>query len=259
MWRQMSELERELRLISRNASRAVVPIMAWSRDFPKGGAGVIGTAFFINEKGYFFTANHVFDSFPSDKFTFSLSIHDFESGGRATTSLHFECIERNSDYDLALCRSEQFEHLWKIRNGVEGGSGPPELMRFDLDTLSFKVDKPIQGSFAVVIGFPLSSWNSTVLLGTVAATQTVNPNAPRTPAGQTALLQIAVPANKGNSGSPVIEMESKKVIGIIIKVLPALLLVEGAAPAVLNSGIALAAPAEWAIEILRKHGLMPEN
>ena len=62
--------------------------------------------------------------------------------------------------------------------------------------------------------------------------------------------------NKGNSGSPVIEVKSGKVIGLIIQEIPAPLFsgFENL-PMSQNSGIALAAPAEWVIQILKKHNV----
>jgi S1-C subfamily serine protease len=124
---------------------------------------------------------------------------------------------------------------------------------------------PQTGRFVVVSGFPLGSWTPTVQVGMVAATENVNPN------GMSAgvirkdgrsLLQISVYANHGNSGGPVIDLTTGKVIGVIDQLVPAPLQLGG--QQILNpstfsaSGIMLAVPAKWVETLLERNHIKSE-
>ncbi len=115
----------------------------------------------------------------------------------------------------------------------------------------------VTGQFVVLAGFPLGSWNPAIQLGTIAATETVSPNAGRVPAGQRELLQISVSGNKGNSGSPVVSLRTGDVVGVVIQEIPAPLYsnIESPLPFGQSSGIMLAAPASWIQELLKKHNV----
>jgi S1-C subfamily serine protease len=80
--------------------------------------------------------------------------------------------------------------------------------------------QPVTGEFVALAGFHLGSWNPTIQFGTVAAVRTISPNAGRVPAGQCDLLQISASGNKGNSDSPVIDLDTEKVIGVIVQAEP---------------------------------------
>lgn len=114
------------------------------------------------------------------------------------------------------------------------------------------------GRFVVIAGFPLGSWNPTVQLGTVAATETINPTGGSVPAGQRALMQINIAGNKGNSGSPVIELRTGKVIGVIIQAVASPLFTpnDTVLPLAQSSGIMLAVPASWVQDLLNRHHLV---
>ena len=77
------------------------------------------------------------------------------------------------------------------------------------------------------------------------------PEAPiaRLPKDTSELLQVSVSANHGNSGGPVIDLNSGLVVGVILSIVPAPLAIGGQqilSPSSFDmSGIMLAAPAKW--------------
>ncbi len=249
----MPSLQEDLKRVAASTQGAVVAVMAWPKNFPNEIGGVTGSAFFINEDGYFLTAAHVLSGFPPERGTLTVVVIQKTMGGQI--GLHFEVIEKDTIHDIALCRAIGFQEYWKRRDPK-----PPDNPGFYLGTLKLKGEKPPVGTIIALAGFPLGSWNPTFQVGIVSATETINPNLPGVPAGRKPLLQIGVTANKGNSGSPVIEVDSGEVIGIIIQEIPAPMLSNvPELPFAQNSGVALAAPAEWAIELLRKHQITSSN
>lgn len=157
----------------------------------------------------------------------------------------FHVVEKDERHDLALCKIENFSV--KKARALKPTNHP-------IATLAISSETVQQGQLVVVSGFPLGSWNPAVQLGSIAATETVNP-APwmRVPAGQRELLQVSVGANKGNSGGPVISLRTGKVIGVIIQLVPAPVLSPGPVMAMQNSGIMLAVPASWIRDLLARH------
>lgn len=77
---------------------------------------------------------------------------------------------------LALCRIKNFS-----TKRSSGTSKPTDHPVAALDISSETIQ---QGQFIAIAGFPLGSWNPTVQLGTIAATETVNPNVQGVPAGR---------------------------------------------------------------------------
>ena len=92
--------------------------------------------------------------------------------------------------------------------------------RHPFASLGIASNPPETGDLALVTGFPLGSWTPTVQLGLVAAVETLYPP-PTPPLGvhkdSGHLLQISVSANHGNSGGPVIDLVTGKVIGVYCK------------------------------------------
>jgi len=242
-------LQEDLKRVAASTQGSVVAVMAWPKNFPDEIGGVIGSAFFISDEGHFLTAAHVLSAFPPERGTLTIVVIQKTMGGQV--GVHFEVVEKDVAHDIAFCRANGFQNLWSRRD-----PHPPDNPGFYLGTLKLKAEKPPAGTIVATAGFPLGSWNPTFQVGTISATETINPNLPGVPAGQRPLLQIGVTVNMGNSGSPVIEVDSGKVIGIIIQEIPAPLVSNVPnLPVAQNSGVALAAPAEWAIELLRKHNI----
>jgi S1-C subfamily serine protease len=243
-------LEKHLIKVAHNIEWAVIPLMYWG---PNGTtpdkAGVVGTGFLINDDGYFITAAHVLALYKADSPQLGAVIRQNKFGGG---SRWFEVIEKDESHDLALCRIIGYTaHLPKDFNREH-----PDIY---IPFASVRVAKEAvkTGQFIVLAGFPLGSWNPAIQLGTIAATETVSPNAGRVPAGQRELLQISVSGNKGNSGSPVISLRTGDVVGVVIQEIPAPLYssIETPLPFGQSSGIMLAAPASWVQELLRKHNV----
>lgn len=121
------------------------------------------------------------------------------------------------------------------------------------------------GLFVLVSGFPLGSWTPAIQFGLLSAIETRYPEAPiaRLPKDTFELLQISVSANHGNSGGPVIDLRSGRVVGVILSIVPAPLAIDG--QQIWNdrsydmSGIMLAAPAKWINALLLRHGLKSEG
>jgi len=251
--RHIPSLQEDLRRVAASTQGAVVAIMAWPKNFPDEIGGVTGSAFFINEEGYFLMAAHVLSGFPAERGTLTVVLIQKTVGGQI--GVHFEVVEKDTARDIALCRAIGFQDYWKRRD-----PNLPDNPGFYLGTLKLKTEKPPVGTIIALAGFPLGSWNPTFQVGILSATETINPNLPGVPAGRGPLLQIGVTANKGNSGSPVIDVESGKVIGIIIQEIPAPLLLNAPnLPFAQNSGVALAVPPEWAVQLVKKHNVtLPE-
>jgi S1-C subfamily serine protease len=102
----------------------------------------------------------------------------------------------------------------------------------------------------------------------VAATRTIYPNGIqfegatiRKDRGD--LLQISVSANHGNSGGPVIDLNSGQVIGVIDQFVPGPVQINGKQildPSTFSaSGIMLAAPAKWIEALLEKNHIKSEG
>jgi S1-C subfamily serine protease len=161
----------------------------------------------------------------------------------------YNVVEVDRTHDIALCLAPAYSGaLERIAQNPNDPTNP------DLGQLELSPTTPPAGTIVAVMGFPLGSWNPSFQVGVISATETVNPSAPGVPAGTNELLQIGVTANKGNSGSPVIEVKSGKVIGMIIQEMPAPLF--SPTPNLAfgqNSGIAFAVPAKWIIGLLEKH------
>jgi S1-C subfamily serine protease len=244
-----TQLEKQILKTARNVEYAVMPMMYWGPHADNGSdAGVVGSGFLINDEGYFITAAHVLSVYVPNSGQLTATRRSRNGDG---AGLWFDVIEKDEQHDLALCKLKGFvAHFPKsILAQLQKGSEQP------FASLAVSAEKPETGRFILIAGFPLGSWNPAVQLGTVAATQTVNPNIPGVPAGRRELLQISVSGNKGNSGCPVIDLRSGRVIGVIIQemVSPLYSSVQGPLPFGQSSGIMLAAPAHWIQELLERH------
>jgi len=156
----------------------------------------------------------------------------------------FDLIEKDDARDLALCKTT-IPLKFIAQKGNPGTEMP-------IASLRISSAQPFTGGFIAIAGFPLGSWSPAIQFGTLAATTTTNPNAGRVPAGQRELLQIGASGNMGNSGSPVVDLDTGDVIGVIVQAEPAPLFtpVQGA-PFAQSSGIMLSVPASWVRDLLK--------
>jgi S1-C subfamily serine protease len=261
------------------ASYAALPIYAWvDHSVPgqegKFGAVVIGTGFVVNNQGDFITAGHVASTTEMGSGTNKLKVRltvGLRQKKAGISGVSFKVVELDSDHDLALCHVElrglTFAEtgLQKIAHPEQPGGLTAEEMSQPFASLAIDQNAPRAGRFILVSGFPLTSWTPAIQFGLLSATETRFPDAPiaRLPKDTSELLQISVSANHGNSGGPVIDLRSGRVVGVILSIVPAPLVLDG--QQIWNdqgfemSGIMLAAPAKWINALLSRHGVKSEG
>ena len=150
----------------------------------------------------------------------------------------------------------------RARQPFEQDAPPAKDLARPFASLAISRRAPQVGRFAVVSGFPLGSVSPTIQLGLVSAVLTHYPSETPivgVPKDGSFLLQISVSGNHGNSGGPVIDLNSEEVIGLILQIVPAPLAVGGPLhydPGAFDmSGIMLAAPALWIESMLARHNI----
>lgn len=236
-------IERQLEQVAQHVNFAILSVW-YNQTEPRISAQVVGTGFLVTPDGYFVTAAHVLQQYKPDsaRMTVGIRQRSGDGGGR-----WFDLIEKDEAHDLALC---------KIHGPFGGFTEQKDNPGAEMPTASLRVSivEPVTGEFVAIAGFPLGSWNPTIQFGTVAATKTTNPNIGSVPAGQRDLLQISAAGNKGNSGSPVVRLDTGEVIGVIVQAEPAPLFspVEGIQLAQ-SSGIMLAVPGAWVLDLKRNN------
>lgn len=250
--------ERRLKQLSKDIEYAVMPIMDWGEHYPSPNEmpTVIGTAFLLNKEGYFVTAAHVLANHKDKNPRVVVITRQADDNGMGSS---FEEIERDTQHDLALCKMQTEPRSF------DPAKLKPEFrrpgLRHPFATLHVSSSPVEAGEFIVIAGFPLGSYTATVQFGAIAATRTLSPSAGRIPAGQRELLQVAVSGNQGNSGSPVIDFDSGRVIGVVVQAVPSPLFGPRAAqlPLAQSSGLMLAVPARWLNKLLADHHVVPDN
>jgi S1-C subfamily serine protease len=270
---QTKDLQSQLVGLAPTASDAVIPISVWF-DILKPSNGqqpvnmtVVGTGFFVNSKGDFITAGHVIDSLDELKkdpkvanarLTATLRQRRDEGGAMA-----FKIIDRDWDHDLVLCHLPGINGLVPLKATFINGGNVDVAHPFA--SLAISTAVPVTGRFVVVSGFPLGSWTPAVQLGSIAATKTLTPlgmfsSLIHRDGGE--LLQVSVNANHGNSGGPVIDLYTGKVVGVIDQIVPAPLQFGGLQilqPGTFSaSGIMLVSPAKWVEALLEKNRIKSE-
>lgn len=242
---QAKNIEAQLKRVAHDVEFAVLPI--WYTE--PGGLlrmQVVGTGFLVAPGGYFVTAAHVLQQYKPKSAQITAGLRQRNG---SMSGLWFDVIEKDDAHDLALCKT-----VVPLGKFIESKENPG--MEQPVASLRVSTTTPVAGEFIAIAGFPLGSWNPAIQLGTVAAIRTTNPNVGRVPAGQRELLQISASGNKGNSGSPVVELDTGEVIGVVVQAEPAPLFstVEGV-PLAQSSGIMLAVPATWVQDLLKRHSV----
>jgi S1-C subfamily serine protease len=260
--------------LSATASEAVLAISIWDQvgDPPPGlkrvESQVVGTGFLINTTGDFITAGHVIDSLNEVKnapkianahLTARIRQRDGTGNDR-----EFTITDRDFDHDLVLCHVPGVNAVPAEKSKALKSLGPSAQQPFaslDLSRL-----KPKTGQFVLLSGFPLGSWTPTVQFGMVAATSAYYPSGMTLTSAirkdRDDLLQISVNGNYGNSGGPVIDLESRRVIGVLDSLVPAPLQLGQKIydPNTFSaSGIMLAVPVKRVQALLEKNHIKSEN
>src|SRR5260370_5668044 len=243
---QAQDIERRLEQVAYNVDFAVLSVW-YNKPGDQVDMQVVGTGFLVKPDGYFITAAHVLQEYKpkSAQMTVGLRQRSGDIGGA-----WFDLIEKDEAHDLALCKIVGPLAKFSENKNNPGTERP-------IASLRVSTAKPITGEFIAIAGFPLGSWNPAIQFGTVAATRTTNPNAGRVPAGQRDLLQISASGNKGNSGSPVVRLDTGEVIGVIVQAQPAPLFgAAGGIPVAQSSGIMLAVPGSWVRDLLKRNSVL---
>lgn len=153
-----------------------------------------GTAFVVGEKGLIATANHVIDAciiLNDGKY------HIFINPGENTENSvkwKADIVLRDTLNDLALLKCKAVEKFPVLQFG--------------------KYDKVNLTDEVLILGYPIPDKIFTVTKGFISAEDTINFNA-NSINHYTNVFKIDGSINKGNSGSPVFHVKTKKVIGIV--------------------------------------------
>jgi len=224
--------EQQLEKVATHAMPAVVAVL--NTDL-----GVIrGSAFFINEDGYFLTAAHVLKEYTphSGRVVVTIRLRDESGSGKP-----FDVVEKDEKLDVALCKINGYAAIRK------DGS-------FNVGSLELSSSPPTVGRLVVIAGFPLGSWNPAVQAGHIAADHTMFPVA----GIAYHLFQVSVGGNQGDSGGPVIDFGTGKVIGItLIGSLSGR--TSGQGITLQSSGLMYAVPISKISEMLTRHNIAVEG
>jgi S1-C subfamily serine protease len=274
------DIQDEVLHLTPTASYAVLPVTAWIDTSVPGqagmvGAAVIGTAFVVNNQGYFVTAAHVASTTELGSGTNKVKVRltvGLRQRKAGISDIAFEVVELDEAHDLALCHLQISRGMTFAETGVEKLVHPEQsgsLTASDISqpfaSLAVAQGKLRAGRFVLISGFPLGSWVPAIQLGMLSATSTLYPNAPiaRLPKDTGELLQVSVSGNHGDSGGPVIDLYTGEVVGVILSIVPAPLALGGqqlwSDRDFDMSGIMLAAPAKWIKQLLTKHGAKSES
>jgi len=239
--------------VAADDSPAIVQITYWGEDGQNPAAfTVVGTGFLVGRGGYFVTAAHVLEHYKSNSGQLSATLHQRDKNG---SGRWFDVVERDSEHDLALCKLVAFQ------TQKEGPPGPrPPSTFVPAASLAISEGPPEVGELFAMIGYPLGSFASPIVqFGNVAATDAILDAVPNFPAGRHELLIVSVAGNHGNSGCPIISLESGAVLGVIIQYVPAPLLSMTDGRTQQNvpqqSGLMVAVPAKWVLQLLARHGI----
>jgi S1-C subfamily serine protease len=122
-----------------------------------------------------------------------------QKDGEGGSGEWFDVIEKDDELDVALCQIRHFADIKKM--------GFFELGAVDLSTRALAVGRSV-----FIAGFPLGWWNASIQAGHIAAEHTILP-----PGGMFDLFQVGVAGNQGDSGGPVIDLETGEVVGIVVR------------------------------------------
>jgi S1-C subfamily serine protease len=228
------------------------------------------TGIFVDREGHFVTALHVVDPKAPDDRSHVSNVRPHvvirQAGGLSMSTVPFKVIDKDIDHDLALCFIEHFHAVTPEKSKVPKGENVDTAHPFA--SLAVSSVAPRVGKFVMISGFPLQTLMPSIQVGFVSAIQTYFIEKPRNLNNvlrdRQELLQIQVSANSGNSGGPVIDLESGAFIGVILSIIQAPLedvtLADGSTQHIIDqSGVMLAAPASWVEALLERNNIKSEG
>ncbi len=216
---------------------------------------VWGTGFVINEDGYYVTAAHVVRHPPNTNLELRIPALCVPNTVLCWEGDSVDVVDVDEEHDLALCRSRLIKAQFDLRRSGKSLGASWRV----LAPLSVAQEGPSLGSIVGIGGFPLGTLVPVVEFGTVAASYANYPplDAPFVDGMSLLrmqdLVQLAVTANPGNSGGPVVSTSSGALIGVVVQAVPAPLF-PNAVPKQ-SSGLTLAVPSKYVIALLRKNNV----
>jgi S1-C subfamily serine protease len=218
---------------------------------PFGASCVVGTGFFVNEKGDVATADHVYEE--ANEIVEKLAAAGFKAHSSLTIAFsnlekvhhnyfHIDFTIRDQDtvHDIAVVSPTDPTQIKAIGplNGALGLPKPgPMAVTFDLP-------RPRDGDSIYACGYPLNAEALTTTSGSIATVwghENLQTAKKHGSADETDVYRLDLKVNPGNSGGPVFEIRNGSVIGMIVEY-------QG-----LPGDIAIVVPSHYITELLQKN------
>jgi S1-C subfamily serine protease len=248
---------------------SIIQVLA-SIEKPAPEQHVVGTAFLIHLDGFALTARHVVASAREVIDTYGGAIQVGlalpEIQGPVDIRASFEIVsavvvEEDDRHDLALLRLERNP----FESGRPSGVHPLPQGRMGVNALyglaPLTLDPVRDGQAVAVSGYPSPSPTLITTHGVVASATSVDVaeiQPPGAPEGfvirdvkDSYLIDVAV--NPGNSGGPVYSVYEGAVIGTCVAFQVARAVPPAGSPFAYNSGLAVAIPMKYGVELLGRH------
>ena len=223
----------------------ILQITFWPENLGQENVNVDGTGFLVGREGYFITAAHVLQRYDANTHRLTAVIHQRQFGG---VGMWFDVVEKDEKHDVALCKILYFSAMKEPKG--KSANGRPANTFSPFVSLPITNEKPLPGQEIAILGFPLGSWATPVIQeGNIGATNALLDAVQQFPAGRGELLIASVSGNHGDSGCPLVDAYTGKVLGMIIQYVPAPL-AQGIPQ---QSGLMVAVPAKWITEILERN------
>jgi S1-C subfamily serine protease len=195
------------------------------------------------------TAAHVLRRYKPKSGQLTATFHQRDKNG---AGLWFDIVEIEENRDLALCKIENFS-VAKEPPRKPDAKRPWSSYR-QVTSLEVSKTLPSPGELIAIIGYPLGSFASPVVqMGNIGATDALLNVVPPFPAGRCDLLIVSASGNHGDSGCPVISLRTGEVLGVIDQYVPAPLLTVNGQAIPQQSGLMVALPSQWVLDILNRH------